>query len=164
MNPSERRVPDDPTVLSQILSGPEGEFTFRQLAEAIPQLVWTTRPDGYHDYFNQRWYDYTGMLPGSTVGEGWCLPFHPEDVPEAARRWRHSLLTGELYEVEYRCRRHDGVYRWFLGRAQPVRDASGRIVRVVSSKGYFRDVNIGTHLDPQVSKVFIPQQTVTCEL
>ncbi|HYO74754.1 MAG TPA: PAS domain-containing protein [Archangium sp.] len=116
-------------MLSQILSGPEGEFTFRQLAETIPQLVWTTRPDGYHDYFNQRWYDYTGMAPNSTAGEGWRLPFHPEDVPEASRRWRHSVATGEPYEVEYRCRRHDGVYRWFLGRAHPVRDASGRIIK-----------------------------------
>ncbi|HEX5746665.1 MAG TPA: PAS domain-containing protein [Archangium sp.] len=116
-------------MLSQILSGPDGEFTFRQLAETIPQLVWTTRPDGHHDYFNPRWFEYTGMPPGSTAGDGWRLPVHPDDLPEASRRWRHSLATGEPYEVEYRCRRHDGVYRWFLGRANPVRDASGRIIK-----------------------------------
>ncbi|HLL02558.1 MAG TPA: PAS domain-containing protein [Myxococcaceae bacterium] len=102
---------------------------FRQLAEAIPQLVWTTRPDGFHDYYNQRWYDYTGTTPGQAQGEGWQGPFHPEDMPETLRRWHHSLATGELYETEYRCRRHDGVYRWFLGRAHPVRDESGRVVK-----------------------------------
>ncbi|HEX8701892.1 MAG TPA: PAS domain-containing protein [Myxococcaceae bacterium] len=102
---------------------------FRQLAEAIPQLVWTTRPDGYHDYYNQRWYEYTGTTPHQAQGEGWQGPFHPDDMPESLRRWRHSLATGEFYETEYRCRRHDGVYRWFLGRAHPVRDESGRIVK-----------------------------------
>ncbi|QRK12348.1 PAS domain-containing protein [Archangium violaceum] len=129
MNPTERRVPDVHTLLSQTLSSPEGEAAFRQLAEAIPQLVWTTRPDGHHDYFNQRWFDYTGTSPGPTYGEGWRLPFHPDDIPEAQKRWQHSLRTGEPYEVEYRCRRYDGVYRWFIGRANPVRDASGQIIK-----------------------------------
>ncbi|HEX8823599.1 MAG TPA: PAS domain-containing protein [Archangium sp.] len=129
MNPTERRVPDVQTSLNETLNHPAGEDSFRQLAEAIPQLVWTTRPDGFHDYFNQRWYDYTGTSFAVTQGEGWRMPFHPDDVPEAAKRWQHSVRTGESYEVEYRCRRHDGVYRWFLGRAHPVRDASGRIVK-----------------------------------
>lgn len=102
---------------------------FRLLAESIPQLVWTTRPDGFHDYYNQRWYDYTGTTPGQAQGEGWQGPFHPEDMPETLRRWHHSLRTGEPYETEYRCRRHDGVYRWFLGRAHPVRDAQGHIIK-----------------------------------
>jgi PAS domain S-box-containing protein len=102
---------------------------FQQLAETIPQLVWTTRPDGYHDYYNQRWYEYTGTTPTQSQGEGWQGPFHPDDMPETLRRWHHSLRTGELYETEYRCRRHDGVYRWFLGRAYPVRDDSGHIIK-----------------------------------
>ncbi|EPX60230.1 Phytochrome, two-component sensor histidine kinase [Cystobacter fuscus DSM 2262] len=129
MNAPEQHAPEVSSPSSLIPSGPEGESLFRQIAETIPQLVWTTRPDGYHDYFNQRWYDYTGRKPGDTDGEGWQLPFHPEDVPEAQRRWQHSLRTGEPYDVEYRCRRHDGVYRWFIGRAQPVRDAEGRVVK-----------------------------------
>ncbi|MFL5351537.1 PAS domain-containing protein [Archangium sp.] len=129
MNPTERRAPDVHTLLSQTLNNPEGESTFRQLAEAIPQLVWTAGPDGQHDFFNQRWFDYTGTSPGPTYGDGWRLPFHPDDLPEAQKRWQHSLRTGDPYEVEYRCRRYDGVYRWFLGRANPVRDADGRIVK-----------------------------------
>ena len=102
---------------------------FQVLAESIPQLVWTTGPEGFHDYYNQRWYEYTGTSPGQTQGEGWMGPFHPDDMPETLRRWHHSLRTGEPYETEYRCRRHDGVYRWFLGRAQPVRDAQGNIIK-----------------------------------
>ncbi|ATB30788.1 GAF domain-containing protein [Melittangium boletus] len=129
MNSTAPHAPDVHSSLVHASSGPDAEVTFRQFAETIPQLVWTTRPDGHHDYFNQRWYDYTGKALGSTLGANWCLPFHPDDVPEATRRWQHSLRTGEAYEVEYRCQRHDGVYRWFLGRAQPVRDAEGRIVK-----------------------------------
>ena len=125
MNPPERRLPEPPAPTPS----PEGEQLFQGIAEAIPQLVWTTLPDGHHDYFNPRWYEYTGMPRGANHGEGWQLAFHPEDLPEANRRWTHALRTGETYEVEYRCRRHDGVYRWFLGRARPVRDAEGTIVK-----------------------------------
>ncbi len=78
--------------------------------------------DGYHDYYNPRWYEFTGMPDGSTDGEGWNAIFHPAEQPEAWRRWRHSLATGEPYEIEYRLRRHDGIYRWVLGRAMPIRD------------------------------------------
>jgi PAS domain S-box-containing protein len=107
---------------------PADDF-FRQLSEGIPQLVWITRPDGYHEYYNQRWYDYTGLTAEQTAGEGWRSAFHPEDLPEAGARWAHSMRTGEPYEVEYRCRRHDGVWRWHLGRAHPVRDDAGRIIK-----------------------------------
>ncbi|GJD51813.1 Sensor histidine kinase RcsC [Methylobacterium crusticola] len=95
---------------------------FRAIAESMPQMVWSTRPDGYHDYYNARWYEFTGMPAGSTDGEGWNAIFHADEQPEAWRRWRHSLATGDLYEIEYRLRRHDGVYRWVLGRAMPIRD------------------------------------------
>ncbi|MGZ3460309.1 MAG: PAS domain-containing protein, partial [Archangium sp.] len=113
------------------MSHPGGEAAFRQLAEAIPQLVWTTRADGYHDYFNQRWYDYTGMSPGEVRdGEScWRGPFHPDDLSGTLSRWQHSLRTGEPFEAEFRRRRHDGVYHWFLGRAHPVRGTDGRIVK-----------------------------------
>ncbi len=107
----------------------ESEQRFRTLADTMPQMVWATLPDGYHDYYNARWYEFTGMPPGSTDGEGWNGMFHPEDQDRAWRVWRHSLGTGEPYYIEYRLRHHSGEYRWVLGRALPVRDASGRIVR-----------------------------------
>ena len=102
---------------------------FRQLAEALPQIVWTTGPDGLFDYLNRRWYEYTGLSHEESLGQGWQRALHPDDLPEASRLWSHSLATGEPYEVEYRCRRLDGVWRWFLGRAIPVRAAQGHIVR-----------------------------------
>ncbi|MBH2010449.1 MAG: PAS domain-containing protein [Xanthomonadaceae bacterium] len=102
---------------------------YRTITNAIPQIVWATRPDGYHDYFNQQWYDYTGVPQDSTVGEGWKGLFHLEDQLQAAKNWRHSLATGEPYEIEYRLRHHSGQYRWNLGRALPVRNEQGAIVR-----------------------------------
>lgn len=109
------------------------EATFATLVDAMPQMVWSTLPDGYHDFYNQRWYEFTGMRPGSTDGEGWAGLFHPDDQPEAWKRWRHSLATGETYEVEYRLRHHSGAWRWTLGRALPVRDSNGEIVRWIGT-------------------------------
>jgi len=109
------------------------QISFQQLADAMPQMVWSTLPDGAHDYYNAQWYAFTGAPVGSTDGEGWNGMFHPDDQERAWKRWRHSLETGELYEIEYRLRRHDGVYRWTLGRALPVRDADGTIIRWVGT-------------------------------
>ncbi|KPI36171.1 Two-component system protein A [Cyphellophora attinorum] len=108
----------------------ENEQQFALICDMMPQMMWTTRPDGYHDYFSQRWYDYTGLTPQNSLGLGWKLPFHEEDVPETVKQWKHSLATGEPYNVEYRCQRHDGAWRWMLGRAMPLRDNdTGKIVK-----------------------------------
>lgn len=107
----------------------ESEAKFRTIADAMPQMVWSTRPDGYHDYYNQQWYDFTGVPSHSTDGEGWNDMFHPDDQPRAWTAWRHSLATGETYEIQYRLRHRSGQYRWTLGRALPVRDKAGRIIR-----------------------------------
>jgi PAS domain S-box-containing protein len=102
---------------------------FDALADSMPQMVWSTRADGFHDYFNARWHEFTGTTPGSTDGAGWNDLFHPEDRERAWSVWRQSLATGDPYEIEYRLRRHDGLYRWTLGRATAVRDDEGEIVR-----------------------------------
>ncbi|WP_448207609.1 PAS domain S-box protein [Azospirillum sp. sgz302134] len=107
----------------------ESEAKFRAIADAMPQLVWATLADGSHDYFNRFWYGYTGAEPGQTDGDGWSAVVHPDDLARTHARWRHSLETGEEYEIEYRLRRADGVYRWFLGRALPLRGEDGRITR-----------------------------------
>jgi PAS domain S-box-containing protein len=109
------------------------EISFQQLADAMPQMVWSTRPDGAHDYYNAQWYAFTGVPEGSTDGEGWNGMFHPDDQDRAWARWRHSLTTGDPYEIEYRLRHHSGEYRWTLGRALPVRDNDGNIVRWVGT-------------------------------
>ena len=102
---------------------------FREMADSINQMIWVTRPDGYHEYFNKRWYEFTGMNPGDTDGDGWKAVFHPADVPLAKERWHRSLESGESYEIEYRLRRADGVYRWALGRAECLRDEKGGITK-----------------------------------
>lgn len=109
------------------------EAKFTTLTDAMPQMVWSTLPDGYHDYYNQQWYDFTGVPAGSTDGEGWNGIFHPDDQPRAWERWRHSLATGEPYEIEYRLRHRDGHYRWTLGRALAVRDEGGQIIRWIGT-------------------------------
>ncbi len=103
------------------------EVRFRTLSEAMPQIVWVARPNGYHEYFNGRWYEFTGMTPEASIGFGWSLPLHPDDVDRSKRRWRQATASGEPYEIEYRFRRRDGVYRWFLARAVPIRGASGSV-------------------------------------
>ncbi len=106
------------------------ELVFRTLADTMPQMVWVTRADGYHEYFNQRWYDYTGTTLKQTQGEGWQSILHPEDLQRTLEVWHNSLRTGKKYEIEYRLRRaSDGEYRWHLGRALPLRDREGNIVR-----------------------------------
>ncbi|WP_414470871.1 PAS domain-containing protein [Microvirga sp. M2] len=107
----------------------ESEERFRAIANSIDQLIWATRPDGFHDYYNQRWYEYTGVPEGTTDGAGWNGMFHPDDRELAWTTWRHSLESGEPYHIEYRLRHRSGQYRWVLGRAQPVYDENGRITR-----------------------------------
>ena len=113
--------------IEQALQSSEAEF--RTLVESIPQIVWAAKPDGDHVLFNQHWMDYTGLSLEQSLGEGWIPPFHPEDRQRAAQRWQASLTSGELYEIEYRLRRADGVYHWMLGRALPMRDAAGNIAK-----------------------------------
>lgn len=102
---------------------------FEVLADTMPQMIWSTRPDGFHDYYNARWYEYTGMPEGSTDGDAWNGMFHPDDQDRALARWSQSLATGEPYEIEYRLRNAAGEYRWTLGRALPIRDGDGTITR-----------------------------------
>jgi diguanylate cyclase (GGDEF)-like protein/PAS domain S-box-containing protein len=101
----------------------------RYVVEALPQIVWIARPDGWHVYFNQNWMDFTGLTLEESLGHGWNPPFHPDDRARSAAQWLRATRTGKPYEIEYRLRRHDGVYRWMLGRASPIRDAAGRIVQ-----------------------------------
>ncbi|WP_375428254.1 PAS domain-containing protein [uncultured Sphingomonas sp.] len=107
----------------------ESEAKFHAITDSVDQMIWSTLPDGFHDFYNRRWYDFTGVPPGSTDGEAWNGMFHPDDRERAWARWRHCLATGEPYEIEYRLRHRSGEYRWVLGRAQAVRDPDGAITR-----------------------------------
>jgi PAS domain S-box-containing protein len=108
----------------------DSEARFRQLADAMPQIVWSARPDGEIDYWNRRWYELVGSLPGNLDARSWRAVLHPDDVQLADPRWRRAVQSGETYEVEYRFRDPTtGGYRWYLTRGLPVRDENGTIVR-----------------------------------
>ncbi|HYY43423.1 MAG TPA: ATP-binding protein, partial [Pyrinomonadaceae bacterium] len=107
----------------------ESERQLRTLADAVPQLVWMAEPDGHIFWYNQRWYDYTGTSPEQMAGWGWQSVHDPKMLPLVIERWQASLDTGELFEMEFPLRGADGVFRWFLTRVNPLRDAQGRIVR-----------------------------------
>ena len=102
---------------------------FRSLAEAMPQIVWVTRPDGAVEYFNPKWYHFTGRSVDESLGVGWLDVLHPEDRAASEQNWLRATQTGEAYEVTYRFRGAGGDYRWFLGRGLPQRDDSGNILR-----------------------------------
>ena len=106
-----------------------GGIRFDEIANSVDQMIWSTRPDGFHDFYNSRWYEFTGVPRGSTDGEAWNGMFHPDDQARAQALWHRCLANGEPYQIEYRLRHRTGRYRWVLGRAQPVRDFGGRIIR-----------------------------------
>lgn len=102
---------------------------FEDMIDAIDQVIWSARPDGFHDYFNARWYEFTGAPHGSSEGEGWTDLLHPDDRDRVRSLWRRSLETGEQFDIEYRLRHRAGAYRWVLARAHPMRGPSGDIQR-----------------------------------
>ncbi len=106
------------------------EGRFRHLADAMPQIVWVTRPDRSVEYVNRRWLDYTGQTPEEALGpEGWASAVHPEDIGRIMEASVRSHATGEPFEAEYRIKDASGAYRWHLGRAVPVFDEAGRVIR-----------------------------------
>jgi len=105
------------------------EHNLAAIIDTIPTLAWCNLPDGSNEFLNKGWHEYTGLSPEESHGWGWQAAFHPDDLPPLMEKWRKMLVSGESDEIEARLRRHDGVYRWFLIRAQPLRDDSGKIVR-----------------------------------
>lgn len=107
----------------------ESERQYRLLAEVMPQLVWTSTPEGRVDWCNQRWYEATGLTAEETLGSGGLKAIHPDDRQRTRDRWRAAILTGIPHEVEFRLQSPFGGYRWYLSRGLPLKDASGRIIR-----------------------------------
>ncbi|MFZ1219563.1 MAG: PAS domain S-box protein, partial [Chthoniobacterales bacterium] len=97
------------------------EERFRTVADNVPQVIWTNEADGTANYFNRRWYEYTGLSYEQSAGPGRQTIMHPDDAPATLERWQEALARQEVFEAEYRLRRHDGVYRWFIGRNVPLR-------------------------------------------
>jgi len=107
----------------------KSEAKLRQVIDAIPALAWCTLPDGSNEFLSKPWLEYTGLSLEESQGWGWHEAVHPDDLSPLMDQWTKMLVSGEAEEIEARLRRHDGVYRWFLIRAEPFRDESSEIVR-----------------------------------
>ncbi|MBV9842189.1 MAG: PAS domain-containing protein, partial [Sphingomonadaceae bacterium] len=115
------------------LAASDREARSRLLADAMPQMVWSSRPDGYTDYFSARWYEFTGLAEGETDGFRWPTVLHAEDRQRAGETWQRAIESGNPYETEYRMRRTDGEYRWVLARGLPLRGTDGAITRWIGT-------------------------------
>jgi PAS domain S-box-containing protein len=119
MNPDRRKRPAH--------DGHGPDFAF--LANSIPQLVWTSDANGYCDYFNQRWFDYTGTTYEQSAGSGWQYTIHPEDFDAVLHAWQQANRNGQECVVEHRLRHRSGEYRWNLTKAMPMRATDGTVMR-----------------------------------
>jgi two-component system, sensor histidine kinase and response regulator len=107
----------------------ESEHRWRSLTEALPQLVWSATPDGACDYFSTQWTQHTGVPESQLLGCRWMEVLHPDDREPTRKLWTDSVAGRGPYDVEYRVRRSDGVYRWFKTRGVPIRDGEGNIFK-----------------------------------
>jgi formate hydrogenlyase transcriptional activator len=105
------------------------EARLRRVIDTIPTMAWCNLPDGSNEFVNRRWLEYTGLSAEESHGSGWQVAIHPDDARALAEKWRGSLVSGEPGEMEARLRRHDGVFRWFLMRVEPLRDDTGKVIR-----------------------------------
>jgi PAS domain S-box-containing protein len=117
----------------------DSEAQFRTFAQAMPNQVWTSPPTGALDWFNEQTFIFSGLDHDALTGNGWVQIVHPDDIDGAAAAWAKSLTTGERYEVEFRLRRADGIYRWHLARALPIRDDAGELVRWIGTNTDIHD-------------------------
>jgi len=111
----------------------DSEEKFRTFAEAMPNQVWTATPDGRLDWFNRHAYAYSGSDHAGLAGIGWTGGVHPDDLVAVQRRWAAAVASGEAYDIEFRLRGADGIYRWHLSRAVALRGPGGEVLRWVGT-------------------------------
>ena len=133
---TQRKLAEESLRLSSVLK--ESELRFRQLAELIPQIVWTAHADGAIDFINSKWLQYTASAADADHTRTWEAALYPEDAKRVKKVWRSVLETGQDFDSEMRLRRHDGQYRWHVSRANPLHDANGKIARWFGS---FTDIH-----------------------
>jgi PAS domain S-box-containing protein len=117
----------------------ESEARFRVLTNAVPSFVWFATPDGAIHFLNDRWHEYTGQAPEEALSDGWARAVHPDDADQTASTWAASVTGGDSYEIELRYRRKEGAYRWYIARAEPVRDPSGAITAWIGTSTDIHD-------------------------
>ncbi|VXD19667.1 PAS/PAC sensor hybrid histidine kinase [Planktothrix serta PCC 8927] len=138
----------------------ESEESFRNLAESMPQIVWSANPDGAVDYYNQRWAEFSGITQTDGQGWGWQPVLHSEDQQRTLDAWQQSVQTGQIYECEHRLLRFDGEFRWYLSRGVPVRDQQGQIIKWY---GTATDIHEQKHSATEREKLLAREQAARAE-
>ncbi|MES2745003.1 MAG: PAS domain-containing protein, partial [Bdellovibrionota bacterium] len=127
----------------------ESEFQAREIANNLPMIVWTARPDGYVDWYNDWWYEYLGQPRGTEWDDPKTSPMHPDDVPPTLAVWNECLRTGNFYTMEQRFRRAtDGEYRWHVVRGIPIRNEHGIITKWIGGN---TDIHVAKCLAQELS-------------
>ena len=117
----------------------ESEARFKMFAQAMPNQIWSAMPDGQLDWFNDQTLAFTGLTIEDLAGDRWAQVIHPDDLGRASEAWTAALLEGNSYQVEFRVRRADGIFRWHIARAVPIKDASGVVERWIGSNTDIED-------------------------
>ena len=140
----------------------EATREFRELANSMPQIVWAARADGYVDYFNQRWYDFTHFAKSEGGDASWLPILHPDDEERTLETWYSCVRNGAPFEIEYRFKdRAAHTYKWFLGRALPIKDEAGRVVRWY---GTCTDIDSKKKLEDEHTKSLAQERVVRSTL
>jgi PAS domain S-box-containing protein len=130
-----------------------GEARVRALVDSLPQLLWSNRVDGFCDYLSPQWVEFTGVPAEEHKGDGWLQAVHPQDRDTVQQAWEQAVRGGLPFDVEYRIRRHDGVWRWFNGRASAVREEDGEIRRWFGSSSDITEImEARLHLEERVAE------------
>lgn len=138
------------------------EDRLRTLAESVPVIVWSADGDGWVDWYSHRWYEYTGQSVEDAAGWGWQAAHHPDDFLEVMQKWPHSLQTGKPFEMEFRLRKHDGSFHWFLARAEPFLEETGRVSRwygsIIDIDAQKFTVERTKRIAETLHEIFLPKQ------
>ena len=129
----------------------ESEALFRSFAQAVPNHIWSASSDGRLDWANEPTYAYGGRTADGTIGETWTDRVHPDDLPRVRQRWASAIASGDTYETEFRVRRADGVYRWFLVRALPIRGLNGAVDRWIGANTDINDQKVAAEALAQLN-------------
>lgn len=124
------------------------QTSFKQLANSIPHIIWTSQADGHFDFYNDRFYEFTGVEKNEVIDQTWESIVHPDDYQQQLINWSYSLQTGNAYQYEVRLKdRLKGGYRWFLELALPIKDGNGEVVKWYGS---CTDIDAQKHLSVQI--------------
>lgn len=140
------------------------EQRVRALLDEMPQLVWTTDMNGEVSSINRKCLEYTGIDVSDKKSGGWTKCIHPVDSPLVYARWTQAIRFGHVFECEYRLRSHEGEYRWFLGRAVPVRDEEGRLIEWMGTATDIHDRKLGEERQARIQAKMAQLQTISGEL